>query len=357
MSQKQMTFVIRKIRGKRRVGGPTLRQNHRLGNPLPRRVAVLRALKLGDMLCAVPAFRALRAALPGSEVILIGLPWAREFADRFSCFIDRFVESPGFPGLPETGPPGELLPQFISSVRREKIDLAIQLHGNGSITNSFMMLLGASRNAGFFLPGGFCPEEELFIEYPEERTEIRRLLGMLDHLGISNAGNHLEFPVKERDFEEFMALPESSILREGGYVCIHPGSSDPLRRWGASSFSVLADFVADKGLDVVITGTAGEKEIARQMHVLMKRPALDLTGRTSLGALAVLILGARLLICNDTGVSHIAAALRVPSVVIFSSSDPRRWAPADRRIHRIIKAAGGEAQSESLFEVGRMLGI
>jgi ADP-heptose:LPS heptosyltransferase len=68
----------------------------------------------------------------------------------------------------------------------------------------------------------------------------------------------------------------------------------------------------------------------------MREPARDLAGCTTLGGLAALIARARLLVCNDTGVSHIAAAMRTPSVVIACGSDPKRWAPLDRELHRVL---------------------
>src|SRR5262249_20056841 len=74
------------------------------GAPLPRRVVCLRALRLGDLPCAVPAFRAIRAALPNAEIVLVILPWAREFVERYAGYLDGFREFPGYPGLPEREP-------------------------------------------------------------------------------------------------------------------------------------------------------------------------------------------------------------------------------------------------------------
>src|SRR5436309_10334628 len=79
--------------------GETLQ--HRLAHLPAPRIAILRALKLGDLLCTVPALRSVRAGLPGAKITLIGLPWARTFVDRYSAYIDDFLEFPGYPGLPE----------------------------------------------------------------------------------------------------------------------------------------------------------------------------------------------------------------------------------------------------------------
>jgi len=68
----------------------------------------------------------------------------------------------------------------------------------------------------------------------------------------------------------------------------------------------------------------------------MTAPALHLAGATSLGGLAALVSHARLVVCNDTGISHLAAAMCTPSTVIASGSDTRRWAPLDHALHHVL---------------------
>lgn len=316
-----------------------------------RRVAILRALPgLGDFLCAVPALRALRVALPGAHVTLIGLPAVRPLVERFSAYVDHLAELPGFPGLPEIKCDVRALMRFLTRMHASRFDLAVQMHGSGGITNVLVALLGARTTAGFYVPGAYCPDETHFLPYPEESSEVWRNLHLMTSLGAPCQGHQLEFAVTAHDQSDLASVLDGEALEPGRYVVIHPGAKHPARRWPVDRFAALARALQERGVPIVLTGTAAEAHLTQAMARVMSREPLDLAGRTSLGALAALLQGAACVLCNDTGVSHLAAALRVPSVVLFTGgrpagSDPVRWAPLDRARHRILCA--GEVDQAS----------
>ncbi|MDB5839494.1 MAG: ADP-heptose--LPS heptosyltransferase [Herminiimonas sp.] len=301
------------------------------------RIAVLRALQLGDMLCVVPALRAIRSAAPRARITLIGLSWAASFARRFARYIDDALLFPGFPGFPEQPVGLRAIPGFITAAQERRFDLVLQMHGSGTLSNPLAAALGATNTAGFYLPGQYCPDRQTFLPWDERENEILRYLRLAASLGAQAREAHLEFPLLGADRESLRQCA-GTLPSRGAYACIHPGARSPSRRWLPQRFAEVADRLAAGGLRIVLTGTAQESAITGAVRDCMKAPALDLTGRTGLGALAALIADARLLVCNDTGVSHIAAAFATPSVVICCGADPVRWAPLDRQRHRVLGA-------------------
>lgn len=302
----------------------------------PRRVLVFRALKLGDMLCATPALRALREGLPDAEIILVGLPWAREFVDRHRGLLDGFREFPGWPGLPEREPDLKTIPDFLDSIRAERFDLAIQLHGSGGISNGLVARFGARWTAGFVEPGAVGSDPKLFLPYPKFGLELRRLLGLMEHLGFPSRGEALELPIREDDHRASLRLLAARGLERTAFACVHAGASVPERRWPVDRFAEAADALADRGLAIVLTGSAGEAELTAAVRQRMRNPAIDLAGETPLGTLGAILRRSALLLCNDTGVSHVADALKTPSVVISTGENPARWAPPDGHLHRVL---------------------
>jgi ADP-heptose:LPS heptosyltransferase len=303
----------------------------------PRRIAVFRALQLGDLLCAVPALRAIRNGFPDAEITLVGLPWAEEFVRRFGRLVDRFVEFPGFPGLPERVPDLAALPSFLADAQAIRYDLAIQMHGRGDLTNSIVAAFGARLTAGFCPPAGACPDPLKFLPWPESGTEIHRCIALTDFLGLPRSGDRLEFPLDHDELAHGDALLAQHRLAPREFVCVHPGARLYSRRWPSEYFAVVAQEIARRGFRVVLTGSRDEALLTRRIgRELPPASVVDLAGRTTLGAFAALLRHARLLVSNDTGVSHVAAALRVPSVIVCCGADPRRFAPLDHALHEVL---------------------
>lgn len=332
-----------------------MKQSKRLGNSAPERVVVFRALQLGDMLCTIPALRALRMALPEAQITLVGLPWARSFVERFDYFLDDFIEFPGFPGFPEQMPQIQRLPQFFIDVQWLNFDLSLQMQGSGGISNPLVEMFGARRTAGFYLPGQYCPDADLFMPYPVHEPEVWRHLRLMEFLGLPLQGDDLEFPLYRKDWQELRALEAQHRFRPDGYVCLHPGARADARRWPAASFAAVGDALAERGLRVIITGSREEEDLATEVAAAMQTTPINLAGQTSLGSLGALLSGARLLVCNDTGVSHLAAALRTPSVVLFSASDPNRWAPLNTKLHHAVAWASAASPEMVIGEVDQVL--
>ncbi len=339
-----------------------------------KRIAIFRALQLGDLLVAVPAFRALRQRFPGAEITLIGLPWAASFVQRFSRYIDRFVEFVGYPGIDEVLFDSQRTERFLAQQRAYNYDLVLQMHGSGRASNPFVLELGASCTVGYYekKPAGLTIE----AAYPDDEHEIYRNLHLVEMLGqrdkvgtnLSRSGwewgatrvgkktlpmrcpsplpqdainrslQTLEFPLFASDYAEANTLLRPLCEENKRIIGIHPGARPPARRWPAAYFATVADTLAQRfDAQIVLTGGSGEEQTAQAVINAMHTRAISLAGKTSLGGLAALISRLDLFISNDTGPSHIACAVDCPSVTLFGPADMRRWAPLDTQRHPIVR--------------------
>jgi ADP-heptose:LPS heptosyltransferase len=296
----------------------------------PSRIAIFQALKLGDLLCTTSALRAIRGRFPAAEITFIGGHWAEAFVARLAT-VDRFLPFPGFPGIAESpasdAPVDPHWPRF---------DLAIQMHGSGAVSNGFVATLEATHSVGFGPPG----ERRLtnVLDWVESEPEPLRWLRLAEAIGATPAGRHLDFPVTAAERAVGAALIGAPDGRP--VIGLHTGSADPSRRWPADSFARLGDRLVElRQARIVLSGSDQERPLTGSVRRQMKAPALDLAGMTDLGEFAALISALDLLVTNDTGASHVAAAMRTPSIVLYGPSRPDRWAPLDRRRHRVIDAA------------------
>ncbi|MDS1139724.1 glycosyltransferase family 9 protein [Pusillimonas sp. SM2304] len=300
-------------------------------------VAVFRALNLGDMLCAMPALRALRKKLPDARITLVGLQSAKPVLRHFSAYLDELVEFPGDPAFPEQAVRKGALPAFYRDMRARAFDMVLQMHGSGQQSNDIVRAMAPAQWAGF------VPRDELAVQgrllpWPDHLHEVHRYLALLRYMGLDAEDDTLEFPVSTADEAEADTLAAGLGLALDRTIFIHPGARLASRRWPLGRYAAVARALAGAGWQVAVTGSQGEAEMARALTVDAGVPTVDMCGKTSLGALASLLQRGRLLVCNDTGISHVAASVHLPSVVIACGSDVARWAPLDTRRHTVLHA-------------------
>nr|WP_216207417.1 glycosyltransferase family 9 protein [Amycolatopsis aidingensis] len=260
-------------------------------------VLALRALGLGDLLVVVPALRGLRAAFPDDRIVLAAPEQLREVAELVEA-VDELLPTPGLGALDWPGDPPRV---------------AVNLHGSGpesiaDLTAVRPQWLISHRNSA-------CPE----IEGPgwdEEVHEVRRWCGLLEWHGIP------------ADPADFRLPPPPGPSPAPGAIVVHPGAAYPARRWPAEHYARVAAELGAEGHRVVLTGGAAERDLAAEVAASAGLgEAAVLAGRTGLAELAALVAGARLVVCGDTGVGHLATAFATPSVLLFGPTSPARWGP------------------------------
>lgn len=274
---------------------------------LPRRILLLRALGLGDFLTGVPAYRAVRRAFPDHQLVLAA-PAALAPLVPLTGAIDELLATGELEPIPWPGPPP---------------GIGIDLHGRGPASHRLVAALAPRRLIVF---GGEHAGGYHGPQWRPGEHEVARWCRLLTESGI---------PADPADL--VLAAPaEPGPAR----VLVHPGAAAPGRRWPAERFAAVAGWLADRGHEVRITGSAAEQDLARQVAWLAGLPEDHvLAGRTSLGGLAALVASARLVVSGDTGLSHLASAFARPSVTLFGPVPPAEWGPPRHPRHQVLWAA------------------
>ena len=292
--------------------------------PGVRRIAVLRANALGDFIFTLPALEALRAAYPQAEIVLLAKKWHATFLQGRPGPVDRVVVVPPYPGVseepatpctPRTQHSLECtaeLEQFFEAMAQERFDLAIQIHGGGRYSNPFLLRLGARMNVGLKTPDAVPLDR--WVSYIYYQPEILRYLEVVSLVGAAPIVLESRISVIEEDLLEAQSVvPEKARP----LVALHPGAGDPQRRWPTEKFAAVGDALSVRGAQIVVIGTTEEKQLVEAVVTNMKAGAQNLCGRLSLGGLAGLLSRCRVLISNDSGPLHLAAAVGTATVGIY----------------------------------------
>ena len=281
---------------------------------------------------SLPSLEALRAAYPEAEIILLGRPWHAEFLEGRRGPIDRVVVVPAITGVnddPDANQDPSALERFLRAMQREHFDIAIQLHGGGRYSNPFVLHSGAKVTVGMRTED--APPLDRWIPYVYYQPEILRTLEVVGLVGGRTENLEPRLAVTERDLQESLAaVPQT----QKPLAALHPGASDPRRRWPAEKFAEVGDALAVAGAHVVVTGTAPERQLVEAVRTNMSGAAEDVCDRLSLGGLAGLFSRCRVVVSNDSGPLHLAAASGAATAGIYWCGNLINAEPITRTRHR-----------------------
>lgn len=296
------------------------------------KVAIICASRIGDFLCATPAFRAVRAWLPGAEISLIAMPFVEPLVER-SPHLDRHISFPGFPGMAaQFFNPARAL-DFFARMQNERFDLAIQMHGSGVYSNPVALMLGARRTVGFIREEDSPGLLDAALEWPSREPARLRALRLAEFLGAPSRGEHTEFPLCAGDRQ---AAAKAMAGAAEPWIGLHAGAREPGKRWPLTNFAALAEQLPAGTL--FLLGGPDEVEASAQLASLIGPRAVSFAGRFSLPEMGAAIEALDLLVTNDSAPAHIAYALATPSVTLFGETDPDEWGPPPGGPHKIAVA-------------------
>lgn len=301
------------------------------------RIAVLRGGGLGDLLFAYPALMALAAAYPQASVTLLGLPSHAALLAGRPGPVSHVEVLPYFPGVRPGPEDGKATADFFAAMRSRRFDLAVQIHGGGRNSNPFLDKLGARHTVGTKTPDALALERNLpYLYYQNE------FLRALEVVGLAGAAPVVLEPRLAVTDEELAAGRRLTGSGNRPIIAIHPGATDPRRRWPASSFAAVAARAARNGSDVVVVGDAGDAPISeRIVQEAQSIGGLDgsrirsLAGKLSLSELVGVLATAAVVVGNDSGPRHLAQAVGTPTVGIYWIGNVINAGAMGRMLHRV----------------------
>ncbi len=337
-----------------RICGRVLRPQGRAGrraSQSPRSILIIRPDHLGDVLLSRPAIDRMVQSLPGARVVVAVGPWSRAALGTHSRFDVLTCPFPGFARASDKHmrPYRMLLTYALRMRRQQSFDAALILRPDHWWGAWLAALAGIPVRVGYATPET-SPFLTVELAYTHGKHAAQESLDLVD-------AYLARLPVHER--VEAPALPQLAsattfsddvsailLLRETGletqpYVVLHSGSGSRIKSWPIERFAELGAALA-RGAParrLVVTGSAGEADMAAELCERLPNGALNLAGRLSWGELETVLRHASLVVGVDSGPLHLAVVAQTPSVALFGPADPAQFGPWSDPVRHAVVAA------------------
>jgi len=296
------------------------------GIATPQCILVKEVNWLGDAVMSLPALRAIRRTWPNSHLAVLV---KRELAGFFDGvgWIDEVIPyklaADGIRRFADTA-------RIILRIRRARFDLAILFPNNFS-SALWVALAGVPARAGYIRDrrGPLLTHKVFPRQEGAGAHQSQYWLAMIRAtLGVDDDAQESALDIHEPHRERMRQWLEARRLRPGSpVIALAPGAAfGPAKEWPASCYSAVIDLLVERGAECVLVGTPGERALCQDVS-RAGSTAMVAAGDTGVGELIALLSLCDGFVGNDSGCAHVAAALGIPTVAIFGSTDPRGTAP------------------------------
>jgi heptosyltransferase-2 len=289
---------------------------------------------VGDAIMALPALRAVRLRFPEAEIAIVARPYVADiYRDQAICnqliAYDPNSQHAGFSGRE----------RLATELRAQKFDVALLLQNAFDAAwlawrANIPERIGYARDGRSFLLTKALPVPRHEEIPPHEKfyyLELVRRAGWLDCVEDESLITLNVPDEKRRSAAEF--LHKFGVRPGIRRIAIGAGASyGSAKCWPPSRFAEVANRLQSEAeADIILFGTTAEENVSAAIASAMRRPPIDLTGKTSIADLPALLSQCHLFIGNDSGAMHVASAVGLPIVAVFGPTDPFGTAPVTPR--------------------------
>lgn len=282
-----------------------------------RSIAVMPPNWLGDVVMAQPAMRAIALAYPDAEIVMQGRPWLADLLP--------------FLNLPQARYQDESLACDAVFVFRNSFHSAWQAWRSGS-----QHRYGFRHEwRGWLLNHAFTPNLDMQTEHHREY-----FLDLVEQAGITVGEREVSMLAEAQEIESGKSLLQQHGLDAEKTVCIAPGAQfGGAKRYPSESYATVIQGLVYQGWQPLILGTEAEREIGEVCLNGIDTVSWNAAGETRLREALQMIAASRLMLCNDSGLMHVAAGLGRPTVGVFGATSPGRTAPSGQHIRLLYEPA------------------
>ena len=280
---------------------------------------------IGDAIMTTPAVRAIRENFPNAQISILSKPWVSSIFNN-SKYVDKVIvydsnnRHKGIKGIY----------RLIKELKAQKFDAAILLQNaiEAAIIAYFAQIpvrIGFNTDARTLLLTHPIPCTKKI----KEMHQVFYYLKILEGIGLKTSGDELYLKINDSDNEYADEFVNKNVSPQQKIVGINPAATyGSAKQWFPERFARLADLICETyDYKIVIFGGPDDVELGKTISKMMYNQVLDLSGKTTLGQALAIISKLNLFITNDSGLMHVAAALKIPLIAIFGSTNPITTSP------------------------------